>query len=186
MTRLALAFVLAACGNSSASYPVTQQDVTESNATAHDRARDDLLLRANGAPFVPSIAVVEMNQEAMPTGGITGLRPGEGLYALPDGELALMPHTCIRGSSCGCEVSREYTYLKKPDGSVVVARLTPVIHVREVKVERCSSGCGTPAEPTLRSAARLGVRQTSGIQFAEATFPYELVVETCDHPIPAP
>jgi hypothetical protein len=132
------------------------------------------------------LAVVELNQQALPAGGILGLRPGEGLYAMPDGELMLMPKPCIRGNSCGCEVSREYVYLKKPEGTVVVARLTPVVSLREIKVESCGIGCGQPAPPALRSAARLGVKEVAAIQFVETTYPYQLVIETCDHPVPRP
>jgi hypothetical protein len=176
---------LASCGGGP-SFTVAQKRATDRNVREHDRQHDELLLQANGAPFTPVLAVVELNQEAIPTGGIVGLRPGEGLYALSDGELSLMPNECIRGSSCGCEVRREYAYLKKPDGSVVVARLTPVVHVRQIHVASCGIGCGQPAPPALRSAARLGVRQTSGITFVEVTYPYELVVETCDHPVPRP
>ena len=121
-----------------------------------------------------------MNQQAISTGGILGLRPQEGLYALPDGELALMPNTCIRRGACGCEVSREYTYLKTPEGTIVVARLTPIVHLRAVHVARCSASCSQAAVPALRSAARLGVRQVSAITFEETTYPYELVVESCD------
>ncbi len=186
MTRaLCLVLALFACGTTT-SFLAAQKRATDRNVTDHDKARDGLLLKADGAPFEPLLAVVEMNQQAMPTGGITGLRPGEQLFELPDGELALMPTTCIRGSSCGCEVSREYSYLRKPDGSVVVARLTPAITVREIHVDRCGTGCGQPAPPTLHSAARLGVRQVAGIRFEEMTYPYELVIETCDHPIPRP
>jgi hypothetical protein len=182
-----LCFVLAvvACGGS-LSFPAAQKRATDRNVKAHDKARDELLLKADGAPFDPVLAVVEMNQQVTETGGILGLRPGEELYALPDGEIALMPKTCIRGTACGCEVSREYTYLKKPDGSVVVARLTPVVTVRKIHVASCGYGCGQPAPPALQSAARLGVRQVTGIRFEEATYPLELVVETCDHPSPRP
>jgi len=183
--RAALLLAVAACGGGT-SFPAAQQHATATNANEHDTARTDLLLRANGSPYEPVLAVVEMNQQAVPTGGLLGLRPGEAIYALPDGELALMPNACIRGDSCGCEVSREYTYVKTPDGTVVVARLTPVIHLREIKVAHCGTGCGVPAPPALHSAARLGVRQISAIRFEEATYPYELVVETCDHPIPRP
>lgn len=186
MTRfLCVTLALVACGGA-LSFSAAQKRATDANVRAHDRARDELLLKADGAPFDPTLAVVEMNQQAMPTGGIVGLRPGEGLYQLPDGELALMPSACIRGSACGCQVMREYAYLKKPDGSVVVARLTPVVSLREIHVRTCSYGCGKEPPPALRSAARLGVRQVSGIRFEEATYPYELVVETCDHPIAEP
>jgi hypothetical protein len=182
MTRaLCLALAVFACGGKVA-FPAAHKHATDQNVTAHDHARDELLLKADGAPFDPLLAVVEMNQHVTETGGILGLRPGEELYALPDGEIALMPKTCIRGSSCGCEVSREYSYLKKPDGSVVVARLTPVVSLREIRVASCSTGCDTPPPPALQSAARLGVRQVTAIRFEEATYPYELVVETCDHP----
>ncbi len=182
---LCITLALFACGGK-VSFPEAQKRATDGNVTHHDIARDGLLLKADGAPFEPVLAVVEMNQHAMPTGGIVGLRPGEQLFTLPDGELALMPHTCVRGSACGCEVSREYTYLRKPDGSVVVARLTPAITVREFHVASCGTGCGQPAPPALQSAARLGVRQVSGIRFEETTYPFELVVVTCDHPIPRP
>ena len=186
MTRaLYLTLALLACGGK-VSFPAAQRRATDQNVKAHDHARDELLLEADGAPFDPFLAVVEMNQHVTETGGILGLRPGEELYALPDGEIALMPKTCIRGSSCGCEVSREYTYLKKPDGSVVVGRLTPVVTLREIRVASCSTGCGVPSPPALQSAARLGVRQVTGIHFEEATYPYDLVVETCDHPSPRP
>ena len=74
-----------------------------------------------------------------------------------------------------------------PDRSVVVARLTPVVELREVHVRgACGIGCGQPQPPPLESAARLGVRQVSAIKFEEATYPYELLVETCDHPTPRP
>jgi hypothetical protein len=182
MTRCGLLLLaLLACGGK-LGFPAAQKRATDQNVKAHDKARDELLLKADGAPFDPLLAVVEMNQQVTETGGIVGLRPGEEIYALPDGEIALLPKTCIRGSSCGCVVSREYSYLAKPDGSVVVARLTPVITLREIHVERCSIGCGQPPPPPLHSAARLRVRQVTGIRFEEATYPYELVVETCDHP----
>ena len=180
-----LVLALLACGGK-VSFPAAQKRATDANAQAHDHARDELLLRADGAPFDPLLAVVEMNQQVTETGGILGLRPGEELYALPDGEVALMPKTCVRASSCGCEVGREYTYLKKPDGAVVVARLTPVVTLRTIHVASCSTGCGQPAPPALQSAARLGVRQVAGIRFEEATYPYELVVETCDRPSQRP
>lgn len=186
MTRfVCLVLALLACGGK-VSFPEAQKRATDDNVKAHDKARDELLLKADGALFDPLLAVVEMNQQVTGTGGIVGLRPGEQLYALPDGEIALMPNICIRGSSCGCEVSREYVYLKKPDGSVVVARLTPVVTVRKIHVASCGIGCGQPAPKPLQSAARLGVRQVSGIRFEEATYPLELVVETCDHPLPRP
>jgi hypothetical protein len=177
--------VLLACGGST-SFPVAQKRATNNNLAAHDKARDELLLQADGAPFEPVLAVVELNQQALPTGGIVGLRPAEGLYAMPDGELMLMPNACIRGSSCGCEVSREYVYLKKPEGTVVVARLTPVVALREIRVASCGFGCGQPAPPALRSAVRLGVKDVAAIQFVESTYPYQLVVETCAHPVPRP
>ncbi|MBL0219422.1 MAG: hypothetical protein IPQ07_36825 [Myxococcales bacterium] len=184
MSRSTIVVLLVAACGGAASLSAVRQAATNRNATEHDRARDALLLEANGASFQPVLAVVEMNQQAISTGGIVGLRPQEGLYALPDGELALMPNTCIRRGPCGCEVSREYTYLKKPEGTIVVARLTPVVHLREVHVARCSATCAAAAMPALRSAARLGVRQVSAIAFEERTYPYELVVETCD-PAPA-
>ncbi len=186
MRTVLVLVALAACGGGQASLVAAQQRATDRNVRDHDRTRDELLLQADGAPFTPVVTVVELNQQAIPTGGIVGLRPGEGLYAMPDGELALMPNTCIRGSACGCEVSREYSYLKKPDGSVVIARLTPAIHMREIHAASCGIGCGQPAPPALRSAARLGVRQVSGIRFVETTYPYELVVETCEDPVPRP
>ncbi len=187
MFRLSLVVVaIAACGGGHASFVAAQKRATDRNVREHDRQRDELLLQADGAPFSPVLAIVELNQEAMPTGGVVGLRPGEGIYELPDGELSLMPKECIRSSSCGCEVRREYSYLKKPDGSVVVARLTPVVRLRAIHVASCSTGCGQPPPPALRSAARLGVRQVSGIKFVEVTYPYELVIETCDHPVPRP
>ncbi|CAN5851499.1 hypothetical protein BH11MYX3_BH11MYX3_03270 [soil metagenome] len=185
MRAALVVLALASCGGHP-SFTVAQKRATDRNAREHDRRHDELLLAAYGAPFTPPVAIVELNQEAMPTGGLVGLRPGEGIYAMPDGELSLMPMDCIRGSSCGCEVRREYSYLKKADGSVVVARLTPVVHVREIRVASCGTGCGQPPPPALRSAARLGVRQLSGIKFVETTYPYELVVTTCDHPVPAP
>ncbi len=181
MRRILVLLALASCGGGG-SLTAARKHATDRNVREHDRRHDELLLAADGAPFPPVFAVVELNQEAMPTGGLVGLRPGEGVYALPDGELSLMPKDCIRGSSCGCEVRREYSYLKKPDGSVVVARLTPVVHVREIHAASCSTGCGQPAPSALRTAARLGVRQVSGIKFVELTYPYELVIETCDHP----
>ena len=182
MTRsLCLVVALLACGGK-VSFPAAQKRATDENVKAHDHARDELLLKADGAPFDPVLAVVEMNQHIQKSGGFLGLRPGEELYALPDGEIALKPTTCILGSSCGCTVSREYQYLRKPDGSAVVARLTPVVTLREIHVASCSTGCGQPPPPALESAARLGVRQVTGIRFEEATYPYELVVETCDHP----
>ncbi|MBA3464651.1 MAG: hypothetical protein H0T46_32260 [Deltaproteobacteria bacterium] len=177
--------LLLACGGAT-SFPVALKGATNKNVVAHDKARDELMLQANGAPFDPLVAVVELNQQALPAGGIVGLRPGEGLYALPDGELMLMTKSCIRGSSCGCEVSREYVYLKKPEGTVVVARLTPVVSLREIHIDRCGFGCGQPAPPALRTAARLGVKEVAAIKFVEATYPYELVVETCDDPVPRP
>lgn len=182
MSRPAIVlFVVAACGGA-ASLTAVRQAATNRNASEHDRARDALLLEANGASFQPLLAVVEMNQQAIATGGIVGLRPQEGLYALPDGELALMPNTCIRRGACGCEVSREYTYVKTPEGTTVVARLTPIVHLHEVHVARCSARCTEATVPALRSAARLGVRQVAAIVFAETTYPYELVVETCPPP----
>ncbi len=186
MRAIASVLLLASCGGGHASFVAAQKRATDRNVSDHDRKHDELLLEANGAPFTPLVAIIELNQEAMPAGGIVGLRPGEGLYELPDGELALMPLTCIRGSACGCEVSREYTYLRKPDGSVVIGRLTPVVHVREIHVDSCGTGCGQPAPPALRSGARLGVRQVSAIKFVDVTYPYELVLETCDHPVPRP
>lgn len=183
--RVLVLAALAACGGHP-SFPAAQKRATDKNVAAHDKARDALYLEANGAPFEPIVAVVEMNQAALPTGGIVGLRPGEGLYAMPDGELALMTKPCIRGSACGCEVSRDYKYLRRPDGIVVVVRVTPVVSVKEIRVASCGTGCGQPAPPALRSAARLGVKDVSAIRFVEGTFPFELVVETCAHPVPRP
>jgi hypothetical protein len=183
--RVWLVAALAACAGHT-SFPAAQKRATDKNLAAHDKLRDELYLEANGAPFEPILAVVELNQEALPTGGIVGLRPGEGLYAMPDGELALMTKPCIRGSSCGCEVSRDYKYLKRPDGTVVVVRLTPVIALREIRVPSCGVGCGQPAPPALRSAARLGIRDVRAIAFVEGSYPYELVVETCANPVPRP
>lgn len=177
--------VVVACGGRT-SFPAAQKHATDRNLAAHDKARDTLYLEADGAPFDPVLAVVEMNQQALPTGGIVGLRPGEWLYAMPDGELAMMTQSCIRSTSCGCEVSREYRYLKKPDGGVVVMRLTPVVSLREIRVASCGIGCGQPAPPALRSAARLGVKDVKAIRFVEGSYPFELVVETCAHPVPRP
>lgn len=182
---LLIAVMVGACGGRP-SFPAAQKRATDANLAAHDKKRDELMLEANGAPFEPVLAVVELNQEALPSGGILGLRPGEGLYAMPDGELALMMQSCIRGSSCGCEVSREYRFLKTPEGSVVVLRLTPVVSVTEVRVKSCGIGCGQPAPPALRSAARLGIKDVRAIRFVEGSYPFELVVETCAHPVPRP
>ncbi|MBL9016174.1 MAG: hypothetical protein JNL83_18445 [Myxococcales bacterium] len=177
--------VLSGCGGR-LSYSAAQKRATDKNLAAHDQLRDELYLEANGAPFEPILAVVELNHEALPAGGLVGLRPGEGLYAMPDGELALMTKACIRGNACGCEVSRDYKYLKRPDGTVVVVRLTPVVSVREIRVASCGTGCGQPAPPPLRSAARLGVQDAKAIRFVEGSYPYELVVETCAKPVPRP
>ena len=183
--RLCVLALLVACGGHP-SFPAAQKRATDKNVAAHDKERDKLYLEANGAPFEPIVAVVEMNQEALPTGGIVGLRPDEGLYAMADGELALMLKTCVRGSSCGCEVSREYKFLRRPDGTVVVVRITPAITVKEIRVSSCGIGCGQPAPPALRSAARLGIKDVKAIRFVEGSYPFELVVETCAHPVPRP
>lgn len=180
--KVALVLLLVACGGPS----VTQirKESTDRNVLAHDKARDELLLQANGARFDPVLAVVEMNQQVTEAGGVLGLRPGEGLYKLADGELAFMPHTCVRGDSCGCEVSREYIYLRREDGAVVIARLTPKVMLRPVHVARCSVGCGQPSLDRLKSAARLGIQDASKIRFEERTYPFQLVVETCDRASP--
>ncbi|MBL0217485.1 MAG: hypothetical protein IPQ07_26880 [Myxococcales bacterium] len=183
MSRSTIVLLLVAACGGAASLTAVRQAATNRNATEHDRARDALLLEANGASFQPVLAVVEMNQQAISTGGIVGLRPQEALRA-PDGELALMPNTCIRRGPVAARSAASTYLLKKPEGTIVVARLTPVVHLREVHVARCSATCAEAAVPALRSAARLGVRQVSAIAFEETTYSYELVVETCD-PAPA-
>ncbi len=184
MTRLVAIVLALVLGCGGAPVTPTREEATDANVLAHDKARDDLLLRANGARFDPLPFVVEMNQQVTEVGGILGLRPGEGLYKLADGELAFMPHTCVRGDSCGCEVSREYLYLHHADGTVVIARLTPIVTLWKVHVASCSFGCGQPSLGPLRSAARLGIGDPGKIRFDEATYPFKLLVETCDRPSP--
>ena len=180
--------VLAACATGAGAEPFADRlrDATTANADHHDRAAAALRARAAAAPFEPALDVIELTQVAAPTEGLRGLLPGEQLHVRPDGELVFEGRTCVRGSSCGCEVSREYAFARQPDGHVVISRLTPVITVHEVRVKAkaCGTGCGQPPVPLLRTAARLGVTHASELEIVEQRYPYELVIETCAHPMP--
>ena len=66
---------------------------------------------------------------------------------------------CIRGDSCGCEVTQQYRFLRTPDHRVTVLRLRPTVHVRTIQVASCGYGCGQPAPRDEPTAQVLGVTQ---------------------------
>lgn len=108
------------------------------------------------------------------------------LYRVRDGRLALAAPTCLRGSSCGCEIGIDYRFLRRADGHVAVVRLMPQVETVKVEVESCGYGCGVPAPPQPATAALLPVTDAGAIEVIDAPYRYVDVVPTCAHPVPRP
>lgn len=170
-------------------------DAARRNATARNQsARDAALARASAGvtgevftPYERPIASLQHGDTLAPAPGLpAGAIEGEALYHLPDdGGLALAGVDCAHGDSCGCTVPNEYRFVRAPDRSVTVIRLRATVTVRTIRVTSCVMGCGQPA-PNEPLARGLGVRDAAQVRLVDATYPYELVRETCDNPILAP
>lgn len=189
MTARALALVIALVG---ACATVSLEQATRDAATTNQRAHDDAATRASidGVQFTPYAAPIRPTDgtEPLRSSGIAlpGLADGEELLIMPDGTLAFTTVDCVVGDACGCEVASEYRFVRRPDRSVVVIRLRPKVHVRALRVLSCGTGCGQPAPVIEPTAHALGVRRADQLTIVDAGYPYELVRETCDHPIPRP
>ena len=101
-------------------------------------------------------------------------------------ELAVAEDSCASGDSCGCDVSAEYHVWRQGD-RVVIARMVPDIEVHTVKHSgSCGEGCGVQAPPPPVTYLSLAGIDRSKVEIDEIHYHYDEIVETCDHPIPAP
>jgi len=196
-SSLMLACALAACAG------VPPRETLELRNRQH---HDDALLRARarfgGEAFAPE--AVWLPSPEMRTGGqpegqeaeahaptpldvkVTGQRDGDQLYRFEDGTLGFSGPACFAGSSCGCETSFEYLYVRRPGGAVAIVRIVPDVKAYIEEVDSCGFGCGQPSPPAPISVARLGITRPEQIEIGEEHTEIERVVQHCDHPIPLP
>jgi hypothetical protein len=174
----------AACGASAAS-------LHEQAARDNPRARDAALARfAHGRTLAPiDLPVIGV---APPNGQTTSTPIGDkGLVAVPGANaaapaLGFAEDACASGDSCHCVVSAEYHAWTEGD-RIVIARMVPDVAIHEVKrAGSCGFGCGIQPPPPPVTIVSLGSIDPAKVEIADVHYPYDEVVETCDHPIPAP
>jgi hypothetical protein len=178
-----------------------QSDVAIRNQERHEQALRDAERSAGGNVFTPPfVSIPDPDSPGGSDGvgeasadtpvklpdGFAGRVDGEALYRMPNGKLGFAGPTCLSGDSCGCDVSQEHVFFKRPDGKVIIVRLVPTVVDRTVKLEFCGYGCGMPAPPPPIVVADLGIEWADQVEIRSIRWTSERVVETCDHPTPVP
>ncbi len=127
-----------------------------------------------------------------PMGTVTGTPVGDkGLIAVPSSAaaapaLGFVEDSCARGDSCGCDVSAEYHVWREGE-RVVIAHMVPDVEVHVVKHSgSCGEGCGVQAPSPPSTVLSLGAIDPSTVEIDDVHYHYDLVEETCDHPLPVP
>ena len=164
-TALCLLATITACGASAAEL---HRDADHDNPRAKDAALDHFM---RGRALVPLELPVLASEPMSPP---------------PDPALAFAESACASGDSCGCDVDAEYHVWREGD-RVVIARMVPDIEVHTVKRPgTCAEGCGVEAPPPPVSYLSLAGVDRSKLEIDDVHYHYDEVVETCDHPMPAP
>jgi hypothetical protein len=161
-TALCLLATISACGASAAEL---RRDADRDNPRAKDAALDRF---THGRALVPLELPVLASDPP------------------PDPATAFAESACASGDSCGCEVDAEHHVWREGD-RVVIARMVPDVEVHRVKrAGSCSMGCGVPMPPAPITYLSLAGIDRSKLEIDDVHYPYDQVVETCDHPVPAP
>lgn len=175
---------------------------------AHNRSRAlradaDAARAAGGAPFKPASTTATLPGAPKPEPDSATIAGAAGQRDLISGEKLLVRTSdhavfftstgCAEMDACGvCWKPLHYRYFHRPNGHVVIVRLTPVFKNRTVRVEQCSIGeCGTafarPAPQKVHVAAlALGVTEPDQVEVQQVTYTKQVIVETCAHPTAIP
>ena len=184
---MVFAVALAACGGSVAEL---RQNAERDNPRRHDEAVAALVASRHLAPFEASSLGGGLPGEAAPGVAVgTGDLANQLFLREATGEqpatLVFMEASCESGDSCGCDVPAEYRYYKDGD-RVVIMRVIPDLHVTQVRVESCGTGCGVPAPPQPQPLRGLGAIDPGAVELVQTHYRLDRVTETCDHPMPRP
>jgi hypothetical protein len=150
----------------------------------------DRFVHARGLePFdAPPLGAIPSGPEAPPPTPIAG-HPRLISLSPPGTDpptIELVEDSCAVGDSCGCDVGADFRYFL--DGArIVVARMVPDVEVRRiVHAGSCAEGCGVQAPQVPPPVRSLGAIDPAQVEVVDVHYHYDQIVETCDHPLPAP